>query len=68
MTERRESKEINENNTNAHKIITTTQQQSKYLRELYQTTNYITANIASQWRLEAGQEILSNGGTHEVRC
>lgn len=47
MTEHRESKEINDNNANAHKIITTTQKQKKYLKELYQTTDYITADIAS---------------------
>lgn len=47
MTDHRESEEISEHNANIHKIMTTTQQQNKYQRELYQATNYLTAKIAS---------------------
>lgn len=55
--------------TTAHKIIITTEQHIKYhQRELNQTTNYITSKIAHCGAFEVGQEMPSNGGTHEVRC
>lgn len=38
-----------------------------YLRELYQTAHCITANRALCGASEAGQEMPSNGGIHEVR-